>query len=62
MIQVPLTTREVGNSAKNSPLTNAEVDQNFLNLQNAIQTDVVRELAVSNEELRKLKVKIFLGM
>lgn len=31
-----IITREVGETAKNSPLTNAELDNNFINLKNAI--------------------------
>lgn len=32
-----IVTREVGPDAKGSPLTNAEVDQNFINLQTRIE-------------------------
>jgi hypothetical protein len=32
-----IVTREVGATAKNSPLTNAELDNNFINLNNAIE-------------------------
>lgn len=32
-----LTTRVLGPTPKNSPLTNAEVDQNFLNLNDQIE-------------------------
>ena len=32
-----IITREVGPTAKGSPLTNAEVDQNFINLNEAVQ-------------------------
>lgn len=32
-----ITTRVVGPTAKGSPLTNAEVDQNFINLNEHIQ-------------------------
>ncbi len=31
-MEAEIITRELGATAKNSPLTNAEVDQNFINL------------------------------
>lgn len=32
-----IVTREVGPTAKNEPLTNAEVDQNFINLNDRVE-------------------------
>lgn len=32
-----IVTREVGATAKGSPLTNAEVDQNFINLNDRVE-------------------------
>ena len=32
-----IITREVGGTAKNSPLTNAELDNNFININDAIE-------------------------
>jgi hypothetical protein len=32
-----IVTREVGTTAKGSPLTNAEVDQNFINLNDRVE-------------------------
>ena len=39
---VEITTREVGDTAKNAALTNAEVDQNFINLNTGLD-DVQQE-------------------
>jgi hypothetical protein len=38
MVNIPLTTRVLGPDPKNSPLTNNEVDTNFLNLKSGVQT------------------------
>ena len=32
-----ITTREIGDTAKGAPLTNAEVDQNFINLRDRVE-------------------------
>jgi hypothetical protein len=36
-MEAEIITRELGATAKNSPLTNAEVDQNFINLKDRIE-------------------------
>jgi hypothetical protein len=36
-MEAQIITREVGDTAKGSPLTNAEVDQNFINLKDRIE-------------------------
>lgn len=37
MSEAQIVTRQTGPEAKGSPLTNAEVDQNFINLRNRIE-------------------------
>jgi len=37
-ITIPLTTRVLGPDPKNSPLTNDEMDTNFLNLKSGVET------------------------
>lgn len=36
-MEAQIVTRETGATAKGSPLTNAEVDQNFINLKDRIE-------------------------
>jgi hypothetical protein len=36
-MEAEIITRELGATAKNSPLTNAEVDQNFINLKDEVE-------------------------
>lgn len=36
-MEAQIVTRETGATAKGTPLTNAEVDQNFINLRNRIE-------------------------
>lgn len=54
-----IVTREVGATAKGSPLTNEEVDQNFINLRDKIQE--VAEAAPSSSDELALVYAIALG-
>lgn len=54
-----LTTREVGATAKGAPLTNAEVDQNFINLRDRIEE--AKTEAVTQADADALALAIALG-
>lgn len=54
-----LVTRETGDTAKGNPLTNAEVDQNFLNLRDRIEE--AKSEAVLQADADALALAIALG-
>lgn len=54
-----IVTRETGATAKGSPLTNAEVDQNFINLRDRIE--VAKVEAVAQADADALALAIALG-
>lgn len=63
-----LTLREAGASPKNSALTNAEMDNNFVSLDQGINTlnlDLAEAKTVNlalAEQLHKLKVRLLLAL
>lgn len=54
-----IVTREVGTTAKGSPLTNAEVDQNFINLKDRVEEAKAETL--TEAEAAALALAIALG-
>lgn len=54
-----IVTREVGPTAKGTPLTNAEVDQNFINLNDRVEE--VSESIESRSNAVAIEIAIALG-
>jgi hypothetical protein len=55
---VDITTRVLGTTPKNSPLTNQEVDQNFLNLKQKVEEVDQSILPVANDVALVLSIAL----
>lgn len=53
-----IITREVGPTAKGSPLTNAEVDQNFINLNEQVQETQASIEPIANDVALVLSIAL----
>jgi hypothetical protein len=53
-----ITTRQTGDTAKGSPLTNAEVDQNFINLRDRIEQSAAETLETADTDALVLAIAL----
>ena len=53
-----IITRQTGDTAKGSPLTNAEVDQNFINLRDRIEQAAAETLATADNDALVLSIAL----
>jgi predicted alternative tryptophan synthase beta-subunit len=53
-----IVTRETGATAKGSPLTNAEVDQNFINLRDRIEAAQAEAIATADADALALAIAL----
>lgn len=57
-MEAQIITREVGDTAKGSPLTNAEVDQNFVNLRDRVEEAKAEALTQANADALALAIAL----
>lgn len=58
MPEAEIITRQTGPTAKGQPLTNAEVDQNFLNLRDRIEEASAEALAQADADALVLAIAL----
>lgn len=58
MPEAQIITRQTGATAKGEPLTNAEVDQNFLNLRDRIEEATSEALAQADADALVLAIAL----
>ncbi|CAB4196127.1 hypothetical protein UFOVP1298_64 [uncultured Caudovirales phage] len=57
-MEAQIITRQTGATAKGGPLTNAEVDQNFINLRDRVEQSAAETLATADTDALVLAIAL----